>query len=92
MVGAFNSIIQDTSLSAQAKRYLANKKGYGDVKRFEEALQDGKVTITDEDRDDIVYALWTKNKQAREKVTNNLINNPFSSNDFKGIDSKTVIS
>ena len=83
MVGAFNSIIQDATLSAQAKRYLANKKGYGDVRRFEEALQDGKVKITDEDRDDIVYALWTQNEKAREKVTNNLIHNPFSPNDFK---------
>ena len=92
MVGAFNSIIQDPSLSAQAKMYLAHKKGFGgDVKRFEEARQEGKVTITDEDRDDIVYALWTKNEQAREKVTNNLINNPFTSDDFKGADSKTVI-
>ena len=83
MVGAFNNIIQDTSLSSQAKMYLAHKKGYGDVRRFEEALQDGKVDITDEDRDDIVYALWTKNEQAIEKITNNLIDNPFSPNDFK---------
>ena len=83
MVGAFNNIIQDNSLSSQAKTYLAHKKGYGDVRRFEEALQDGKVKITDEDRDDIVYALWTKNEQAIEKITNNLIDNPFSPNDFK---------
>lgn len=92
MVGAFNSITQDPALSAQAKMYLAHKKGYGDVKRFEEALQDGKVKLTDEDRDDIVYALWTKNEQAREKVTNNLINNPFTQNDFKQASGKTVIT
>lgn len=84
MVGAYNSIIQDPILVSQAKMYLAHKKGYGgDVRRYEEALQEGKVKITDEDRDDIVYALWTKNEQAREKVTNNLIDNPFSPNDFK---------
>lgn len=84
MVGAYNSIIQDPTLVSQAKMYLAHKKGYGgDVRRYEEALQEGKVKITDEDRNDIVYALWTKNEQAREKVTNNLINNPFSSDDFK---------
>lgn len=92
MVGAFNNIIQDNALSAQAKRYLANKKGYGDVRRFEEALQDGKVEITDEDRDDIVYALWTKNEPAIEKITNNLINNPFSSDDFKHAGSKSGIT
>ena len=84
MVGAFNSIIKDPSLLAQAKMYLAHKKGYGgDVRRYEEALQEGKVKITDEDRDDIVYALWTQNEQAREKVINNLIDNPFSQSDFK---------
>ncbi len=83
MVGAFNNIIQDATLSAQATKYLANKKGYRDVRMFEEALQDGKVKLTDEDRDDIVYALWTQNEQAREKVTNNLIDNPFSPSDFK---------
>ena len=92
MVGAFNSITQDPTLSAQAKIYLAHKKGYSDVRRFEEALQDGKVKITDEDRDDIVYALWTKNEQAREKVTNNLINNPFSQDDFKQASGKAVIT
>ena len=92
MVGAFNNITQDTSLSAQAKRYLANKKGYGDVRRFEEALQDGKVKITDEDRDDIVYALWTKNEPAIEKITNNLINNPFTSDDFKHAGSRSGIT
>ncbi len=54
-------------------------------------MQEGKVKITDEDRDDIVYALWTKNEQAREKVTNNLINNPFSSDDFKGAGGRTSI-
>ena len=80
---AFNNITQDPTLSAQATKYLANKKGYRDVRMFEEALQDGKVKLTDEDRDDIVYALWTQNEQAREKVTNNLIDNPFSPSDFK---------
>ena len=84
MVGAYNSIIQDPTLVSQAKMYLAHKKGYGgDVRGYEEALREGKVKITDEDRDDIVYALWTQNEQAREKVTNNLINNPFSPSDFK---------
>lgn len=83
MVGAYNSIIQDPALLAQAKRYLANKKGFGDVRGYEEALQGGQVKLTNEDRDDIVYALWTQNEQAREKVTNNLIDNPFSPSDFK---------
>ena len=84
MVGAYNSIIQDPTLVSQAKMYLAHKKGYGgDVRGYEEALREGKVKITDEDRDDIVYALWTKNEQAREKVTNNLIDNPFTQSDFK---------
>lgn len=84
MVGAYNSIIQDPTLVSQAKMYLAHKKGYGgDVRGYEEALREGKVKITDEDRDDIVYALWTQNEQAREKVTNNLIDNPFSPSDFK---------
>lgn len=93
MVGAFNSIIQDPTLVSQAKMYLAHKKGYGgDVGMFEEALQEGKVKITDEDRDDIVYALWTKNEQAREKVTNNLIDNPFSSDDFKQVSGKAGIT
>ena len=92
MVVAFNNITQDPSLSAQATTYLANKKGYRDVRRFEEALQDGKVKITDEDRDDIVYALWTKNEQAREKVTNNLIDNPFSPDDFKQAGGKAGIT
>lgn len=91
MVGAFNSIIQDPALLAQAKMYLANKKGFGDVRRYEEALQDGEVKLTEEDRDDIVYALWTKNEQAREKVTNNLIDNPFSSDDFKQASGKAGI-
>ena len=92
MVGAFNSIIQDPALLAQAKVYLANKKGFGDVGRYEEALQAGEVKLTEEDRDDIVYALWTKNEQAREKVTNNLINNPFSPNDFKQASGKIAIT
>ena len=92
MVGAFNNIIQDAALSAQATTYLANKKGYRDVRRFEEALQEGKVKITDEDRDDIVYAFWTKNEQAIEKVTNNLIDNPFSPSDFKQASGKTGIT
>ena len=92
MVGSFNNIIQDATLSAQATKYLANKKGYRDVRRFEEALQEGKVSITNEDRDDIVYALWTKNEQAREKVTNNLIDNPFSPNDFKQASGKAGIT
>ena len=84
MVGAYNSIIQDPTLVSQAKMYLAHKKGYGgDVRGYEEALREGKVKITDEDRDDIVYALWTQNEQAREKVTNNLIDNPFLPSDFK---------
>lgn len=76
----------------QRQRRAYTEQRCRDVRRFEEALQDGKVKITDEDRDDIVYAFWTKNEQAREKVTNNLIDNPFSANDFKQASGKTGIT